>query len=497
MFTRFLAEESFLRSYRHGDIGHVSYMLVINNEAYIIDPVADVSVYAADLAQRKLKGIVLTRLGFDVVMGHAKLAEMHSATVYVASAEQAETCPPGLSHVALSDDPIPLTPGQSGGGLFLQVVKVPSYIDDATCWAVVPKSGGNALLLFAGASVLFHGSGRLDFASPKPLEGTALDSAIEARSIALHKAFKAIRAICQPYTEVLVGCTAGSPVYLQGLLSRCTGPFRELSRANKFFSMTPIALAEHFKQVAKTPYPAYFKYVYLRNRAPYGPAPPVPLARDFEEFTAAPSAVVVDTRSPDAFQKNHLGGAVNIPSTGINSDAETHWGIWFAAIVKEKGAKLVVSDGTAEEVFARASLVGCNERITAVLEEAKLPRLPDGVIQTLPAASYRRSNMVVYDKAMDVRSSAEHVSARGRLHVSVNLPLLHLMESGPAVDDELAYCDSVLVYCNDGFRSAIAASLMASPRSKFKTVLWLQGGIAALAEASPAFVDASAINGRM
>ena len=265
VFTRLCSEDSFLRSYRHGDIGHVSYMLVINHEAYVIDPVADVSVYAADLAPRKLKGIVLTRLGYDVVMGHAALAEIHSATVYVASAGVAATCPPGLSQVTHSDDPIPLTPGKSGSALFLQEVKTPSYVDDAACWAVVPKSGGNALIVFAGATILFHGSGRLDFTTSQVSEGSLLDATIEARAASLHKAFKGIKAVCQPYTEVFVGCTAGSPVYLQGLFSRCAGPFREVSRANKFFAMTPGALAEHFKRIASSAYPATSGYMSIER----------------------------------------------------------------------------------------------------------------------------------------------------------------------------------------------------------------------------------------
>jgi rhodanese-related sulfurtransferase/glyoxylase-like metal-dependent hydrolase (beta-lactamase superfamily II) len=497
VFTRLCSEDSFLRSYRHGDIGHVSYMLVINHGAYVIDPVADISVYAADLARWKLKGIVLTRLGFDVVMGHAALAEMHSATVYVASPEHAETCPPGLAQVAQNDDPIPLTPGQSGKQLFLQVVRTPSYTEDAACWAVVPKSGGNALILFAGASVLFHGSARLDVATPQQMESLTMEAIIEARAALLHKAFKGIRAICQPYTEVLVGCTAGSPVYLQGLMSRCSGPFKEVSRTNKFFGMTQGALADHFRQVARTPYPAYFKSVFLRNRHQYGPRPPVPLAKTFEEFNAAPGAVLIDTRSPDAFQLRHIAKAVNIPSAGIISDVETHWGIWFAAIVKDKPAKLVVPNGTAEEVFARASLVGCIDRITAVLEEDRLPSLPEDVIRPIEPSALNKKNKLFYDKALDVRTLPEHHSSRGRLHVSLNLPLHQLLEAGPAAEDELASCESVLMYCNDGFRSAIAASwVAASSEFNFKEVLWLQGGIAALTEACPASVDTTAINGR-
>ena len=134
------------------------------------------------------------------------------------------------------------------------------------------------------------------------------------------------------------------------------------------------------------------------------------------------------------------------------------------------------------------------------MEEDRLPdpSLPDNVIRPIAPTEYRRNdiNTGLYDKVIDVRTFTEHNSARGRLHLSVNIPLLQLLESGPAVEEELSSCDSVLVYCNDGFRSAIAASWAASSPFKFKEVFYLQGGIAALAMVSPASVDSSA-NGKM
>jgi len=180
-------------------------------------------------------------------------------------------------------------------------------------------------------------------------------------------------------------------------------------------------------------------------------------------------ASVVDTRDALDFGRGHLAGAVNV---GLGSNS---YATWCGTVLGREHPVVIVADpGREHEAAALLELIGIT--VEGFLEggaQAVALRPDRAATVGRVSAAALAAQLESHDPplVLDVRTEPEW---RGRrIGASVHIPLALLMHGL----DRLPSDRPVVVYCAEGYRSAIAASLLL--RAGFAAVLDLAGGIAA------------------
>lgn len=180
-------------------------------------------------------------------------------------------------------------------------------------------------------------------------------------------------------------------------------------------------------------------------------------------------AQIVDVRDGIDFEGAHLIGSVNIGLQG-------KYATWCGSILNHDEPIIVVAEqGNEEEAIMRLGRIGF-DNVAGYLQGgmSALDKHPEwiGTIERITANAL--AELLDAPKppvVIDVRSEKEWKD--GHLPSSVNIPLPHLRER----IQEVAADRSVVVHCEGGYRSAIAASLLS--QAGRTNVLDLVGGIKA------------------
>jgi rhodanese-related sulfurtransferase len=180
-------------------------------------------------------------------------------------------------------------------------------------------------------------------------------------------------------------------------------------------------------------------------------------------------ATVVDTRDALDFGRAHLAGAVNV---GLGSSSYATW--CGAVLDRERPVAIVANPGCEHEAAALLELIGIT--VEGFLDGgaqavALRPDRAATVERVTAAALAAQLESHEPPLVLDVRTEQERRSRR--IGASVHIPLALLMQRL----DELPTDRVLVVYCAEGYRSAIAASLLL--REGYGAVLDLAGGIAA------------------
>jgi hydroxyacylglutathione hydrolase len=197
--------------------------------------------------------------------------------------------------------------------------------------------------------------------------------------------------------------------------------------------------------------------------------PPPPLTVGEAVSLAKRGAVLLDTRSPEAFASGHLRGSVNVGLDGRFAE--------YAGDILHPGQEVVLlgDAGRAVEAKVRLARIGFDHVIGAV----------DGVEQALfehPTLATTAARVTAADLAiwlaedpelevLDVREPGER--AGGSLPGARPIPLAQLVDHLDQLDPERP----TVVYCAGGHRSSIAASALRA--AGFRAVADLIGGYAA------------------
>jgi rhodanese-related sulfurtransferase len=180
-------------------------------------------------------------------------------------------------------------------------------------------------------------------------------------------------------------------------------------------------------------------------------------------------ANLLDTRDSLAFGRAHLAGAVNI---GLGSSSYANW--CGKVLEHERPVVLVADPGCEQEAAALLELIGIT--VEGFLDGgaqaiALRPDRTAAVGRITAAALAAQLESHAPPLVVDVRTERERRSRR--IDASVHIPLALLMHRL----DRLPSDRLLVVHCAEGYRSAIAASLLL--REGFAAVLDLAGGIAA------------------
>jgi hydroxyacylglutathione hydrolase len=179
-------------------------------------------------------------------------------------------------------------------------------------------------------------------------------------------------------------------------------------------------------------------------------------------------AQLLDVRDAIDFEGAHLRGALNIGLAG-------KYATWCGSMLSKDAPIVVIAEaGGEEEAVMRLGRIGF-DNVAGYLRDgmqalaqradlvAKIERITAGALAEMLAAGA--------PYVLDVRSDAEWAS--GHLAGAHHAPLPHLGERL----SELPRDRPLVVHCEGGYRSAIAASLLA--REGFDNVLDLVGGFKA------------------
>ena len=191
--------------------------------------------------------------------------------------------------------------------------------------------------------------------------------------------------------------------------------------------------------------PPYFAVMKRINKE--GPPPvsdrPVPRLADDKLAQTVSNALVIDTRPAEEFAKGHVAGTLNIPLGGsfitwagwlIPSDQDIY--VVTDRIDDVRRALGLIGLDRIAGVFPPAAAAG-NEQVAQVFADELKQRLPS-------------NDLVV----VDVRNDNEW--KEGHIAEAIHIPLGQLAQRV----NELAASDNIVVHCQGGSRSAIAASLL-------------------------------------
>jgi hydroxyacylglutathione hydrolase len=187
-------------------------------------------------------------------------------------------------------------------------------------------------------------------------------------------------------------------------------------------------------------------------------------------------AVVVDTRRAAAFAAGHVPGTINIPLTG----SFTTWAGWL--LPYDRDLYLLVDDSradSAETAVRSLTMIGL-DRVAGILGIEALAAWTAGghsLGTVAQATAEEAAAMLARGEAtiIDVRGAAEWEA--GHLPGAPNVFVGHL----PGHVDEIATDRPVILHCQGGSRSSIAASVLKA--RGVPNVINMTGGIRAWKEA--------------
>jgi hydroxyacylglutathione hydrolase len=450
-------------------LAHASYMIGSDGIAAVVDPQRDVEIYIEDAKQQGLRiaYVIETHLHADFVSGHRELAERTGAMICM-SAKAGATLPHRRMH---DGEKIEF------GKCVLEFLETPGHTPESMCILVTDRERGSTPWAVLTGDTLFIGDvGRPDLSAdhtPQQLAGMLYDS--------LHnKLFPLADSV-----EVFPAHGAGS------LCGRSIGKERSstIGKEKRFnYALQPM-LREAFVHLLTADLPerpGYFSRDAEINRAgaeameelpPLAALSPAGVAEKIEQRTSAP-AVILDTRPSGDFFASHIPGSVHIALSG-------QYASWAGALIGlDREIILVAEDPErAEESRMRLARVGI-EHIAGYLEGgvSAWQRSGRAVTQFAQISAGELSQVLESDSGMqliDVRRATEwdagHI-AQARLVPLNKLAALIGSDSGAAkkLFPNFDTDRPVVVHCQGGYRSAIAASLL--ERAGFSMVVNVIGG---------------------
>jgi DMSO/TMAO reductase YedYZ molybdopterin-dependent catalytic subunit/glyoxylase-like metal-dependent hydrolase (beta-lactamase superfamily II) len=452
-----------LKQYYLGCLAHASYLVADEGSgiAAVVDPQRDVDAYIED-AHRigcRIAHVFLTHFHADFVAGHLELRDREGARICLGAPAEAEY------------DFTPLADGEGVvfGNVRLEVLETPGHSPESMSILVYDLESDRRRphAVLSGDTLFIGDVGRPDLRasvgwSAERLGGMLYDS--------LHSKLLRLPDETLVYPAHGAGSLCGKnlstdTVSTIGVQRRYNYALQQMSREE----FVRIVTAEQREP------PAYFSYDAALNTKER-PTLEQALAQELRPLTLAEAlaltsegAVVLDTRDPADFAGAHVAGSVNI---GLGGSYAT----WAGTILDRERPLVVVADpGRETEAAMRLGRIGFDNvagfldgGMEAVdLRPDLLARIERVTAVTLAEQLTDSGPPLV----LDVR--AEHEWRQARLAGSLNIPLGQLMGRL----DELQDGRPLVVHCQTGYRSSIAASLLL--RERRQRIADLIGGISA------------------
>jgi rhodanese-related sulfurtransferase/glyoxylase-like metal-dependent hydrolase (beta-lactamase superfamily II) len=436
-----------VKQYYLGCLSHASYLITDDRTktAAVVDPQRDIEQYLADAAAGgyQIKHVFLTHFHADFLAGHIELRNRAGARIYLGRHADAE-----FDFAKVKD-------GEQieFGDVRLEILETPGHTPEGISILVFDLSKGTATpyAVLTGDTLFIGDVGRPDLLAS--IGVTADELADMLYDSITNKLVKLP-------DETLVYPAHGAGSMCGKSLSKET--VSTIGEQKKFnYALQPMS-REEFKRLvtAEQPEaPAYFVHDAIRNRQER-PS----LERTLEKSLQAlmldevlrlrnQGAQLLDVRDAADFEGAHLAGSVNIALKG-------KYATWCGTILSHDAPIVVIGEpGTEEEAVMRLGRIGF-DNVAGYLQGGMeglrdRPELLQSIDRITAVALSEQLASEQPPVVLDVRSEKEWIA--GHIDGSQNVPLNHLRERlGEIPGDK-----TVVVHCEGGYRSAIAASLLA------------------------------------
>ena len=415
-------------------LGDRTYVVHDGAHAAVVDPQRDLDRLDAVIADLDLRVVAVleTHVHNDYVSGGFALAQRTDAAYHLSADEELD-----FAHVPTRDgDRIPV------GSIALRAVHTPGHTP--THLSYVVEVDGTDVAVCTGGGLLFGSVGRTDLISPDRTE-----------ELTRHQYRSAHRLATELAVDVAVLPTHGFGSFCS------SGEMSEDVRSSTIGREQAVndALTAPDEETFVTgllagldAYPAYYAHMAPANRAGPDAADLAPVeVVDVTELRRRIHAGewVVDLRSRRAFAAEHLVGTISIE---LDDSASTYLG-WLVPW----GTPVTLIGETAEDVarFQR--------HLTRIGIDRPAGRADSDTALQGPTGRYPAVDFAEARRWLDDDPDAVLVDTRRQLewedgHVdgAVHLPLHELLDRMDELPDT-----TLLVHCASGYRSSIAASLLA------------------------------------
>ncbi|MBW7924929.1 MAG: MBL fold metallo-hydrolase [Burkholderiaceae bacterium] len=433
-------------------LAHRSYVLECGGgQAVVVDPRRDIGGYLALAREYELSitYILETHRQEDFEYGSASLAAATGAVIVTGD------------HPLFGRSDRPLRDGTTlmVGTTRIVVHATPGHTPEGVSYVVYPENSGSTCWgVFTGDALFVGATGRTDLADPGKAgenAGVLFDS--------VHQKLAPLGDQALVFAAHGAGSACGS-----NIADRDDSTLGLERRTNPVFTLSRADFVRH-KKNEHLPRPPYFAHMERVNLEAGRPVPDVARIAALQPAAfqkTMRNAVVIDTRSPDAFASSHLAGSYNIWLEGVPGFAG-----WIA---NERSKLLLVVEAVAQIDTAALSLVrvGIDGTIgflaggVPAWRENGLPVASTGVVSASEAAAWLDAGRA---RVLDVRDDDEwragHIG--GAMHIYVG----DLESKLPAVDTE----ERLIVHCSVGHRAGLATSILA--RAGFTDVYNMLGGM--------------------
>lgn len=444
-------------------LAHASYLIgdEESGAAAVVDPQRDIGQYLEDAGRHGLaiRHVILTHFHADFLAGHLELRERTGARIHLGRVAKAE-----YAFAPMGDgDRLDL------GRVRLACLETPGHSPESISVLVYDRARSDAEphAVLTGDTLFIGEVGRPDLRaapgrSAADLAGLLYDSLRE-------------KLLPLPDATLVYPTHGAGSLCGRNISTELSSTIGEQRRYN--YALQPMTRDEFIRIITadQPDAPAYFAYDVALNAREH-PTLDAALERSLvplslEEVLAKRNAgaQVLDVREPVKFEGGHLTDSVNIGLDG-------QFASWAGTVLdRERPIVIVAEPGRESEAATRLGRIGFDhvagylrDGMAALDGHPDLTRRIDRI--TAPALAERLAS-ANGPLVLDVRTPVEHHAAH--IDGSLHLPLLRLTEHLAEVPRDR----EIVVHCATGYRSAVAASLLAC--HGFARVTDLVGGISA------------------
>lgn len=439
-----------------GCLAQAAYYIESGGEAAIIDPLRDIQAYLeiATARNAKIKYIFETHFHADFVSGHIDIAKRTGAKIVYGPTATANY------NIIVGAD------GQefSLGNEKLELIYTPGHTKESSCF-LAKDANGKPYALFSGDTLFVGDVGRVDLAANETLTKEELANMM----------YDSVEKLKKLADNIIVypGHGAGSACG-KNIGKETTTTIGEQRKNN--YALQPMS-RETFVQTMvsglSTP-PKYFFTDAKINRHGYNEDMESLLDNNLKALSVSEfikekeaGAIVLDTRIPAEYAKEHIPGSLNI---GLNGD----FAVWAGTIIDNVPLVLVCAEGRERESVLRLGRVGY-DKVKGFLQEGMNAWKEAGQeVKTIHSISAEEFAQTIGKEGypFDVRNEGEVM--QGTVRDAIAIPLGKLEAQLNTLDKNAHY----YIYCQGGYRSIIGTSIL--EKNGFTHLTNVEGGMNAI-----------------
>lgn len=448
-----------------GCLAQGAYYIESDGEAAIIDPLREVQPYI-DLAEKngtKIKYIFETHFHADFVSGHKDLAEKTAAQIVYGPTE----IQTGFDCLKAKDGTV-----FNIGKIQIKLLHTPGHTLESSCYLLTDEDGTDKAI-FTGDTLFIGDVGRPDLAQKLVKDLT--------QEMLAGMLYDSLRSKIMPLSDdIIVYPAHGAGSACGKNMSKETFDTLGNQKKTNYALQVEMTKEEFIKELTSgliAP-PSYFPKNVLLNIQGYdridevmerGARPLTP--ENFQLIAQETSALILDTRKPQRFNKAFIPGSINI---GIDGN----FAVWVGTLITDIQQEiLIVAEPEREkEVVMRLARVGYDHAIGYLdggIDSWINHGYPIDQIHSISAEElFTLKNENPELNILDVRKKSEYDAEH--IPDAQNTPLDFINESMESIDKNKTY----YVHCAGGYRSMVFCSILKA--RGYDNLIDINGGFQAI-----------------